>query len=203
MRIGYFGGTFDPPHRAHLAVAQAALQQFALDHIEIAPTGRQPLKQQDAIAGYGDRLAMVRLLCNGFSSLNASCIDEPHRDGSANYTVDVLRKLAKLGDELFSIVGADSFLDLHRWREPDELLRIANWIVVSRPGFSLDHLSALHLNPEQKRRVHLLETVHLDISATQVRARLAQDEPCDDLLTPEVARYIREHHLYKQEERSR
>lgn len=200
MRIGYFGGTFDPPHRAHLAVAEVALQQFALDKVEIAPTGHQPLKHGVTGASYKDRLAMVQLLCDDRDGLHASRIDEPHADGSANYTIDVLRTLAQSGDAVFSIVGADSFLDIRRWRESDELLHIADWIVVSRPGFFLDDLSSLHLSADQKKRVHLLQSVHFDISATQIRERLAQGDFCNDALTPEVARFIREHHLYRQGE---
>ncbi|MBS1816140.1 MAG: nicotinate (nicotinamide) nucleotide adenylyltransferase [Acidobacteria bacterium] len=212
MRIGYYGGTFDPPHRGHLAVAQAAAAAFALDRVELAPTGRQPLKDAAPHATFTQRLDMVRLLCGESALLHASDIEAPRANGSPNYTVDTLRTLARNCDELFAIVGADSFLDLRRWREPDELLRIAQWIVVSRPGWALDNLTPLALTAEQRARVHLLTTVHVDISATGIRAKLAQGgasqkkladavaETLTNELTPEVLRYIREHHLYISEE---
>jgi nicotinate-nucleotide adenylyltransferase len=97
---------------------------------------------------------------------------------------------------LFNLVGADSFLDLPRWHEPQRLLRLAEWIVVSRPGSSLDDLSALQLTAEQKARVHLLETVHEDVAASVLRLRLEAGDECADLLPAGVMEYIRAQHLY-------
>ena len=97
---------------------------------------------------------------------------------------------------LFNLVGADSFLNLPHWRDPIRLLALAEWIVASRPGFSLNDLSALHLTPQQYARVHLLETVHEDISATSLRQRLHSGDTCADLLPAEVSSYIQAHHLY-------
>ena len=100
------------------------------------------------------------------------------------------------GVELFVITGADSFLDLRRWREPDALLQSAQWIVVSRPGFSLADLEPLALTPEQRDCVHLLENLHETVSASEVRERLDVGLGCESLLTPGVYSYIREHRLY-------
>ncbi len=199
MRFAYFGGTFDPPHRAHLEVARAAAEAFALDRILLAPTGRQPLKVNPPAASYADRLTMTRLLCADDSRLEVSDIDAPHEDGSANYAVDALRRLRKesgFGTELFALAGADSFLTLPRWRDPERLLELAEWIVVSRPGFSLDDLSSLNLSPEQQGRVHLLTSVDELISATGIRERLRVGVSCGDMLTPTVALYIARMHLY-------
>jgi nicotinate-nucleotide adenylyltransferase len=196
MRIGVYGGSFDPPHRGHLAVAIAAAESFALDVVYITPTGIQPLKNGASHASFEDRLAMVRLLCEGRARLAASKLDRPNVDGSPNYTVDLLRQHEHASYTLFSIVGADSFLDLRRWREPEELLRLADWIVASRPGFSLKDLAPLALTSIQRERVHLLESLHIEISATEIRERLARGEDCSNVLTPEVAEYIRAHHLY-------
>lgn len=198
MRIGLYGGSFDPPHRGHLTVAVAAAEAFSLHFVSLAPTGRQPLKDGTAHASYADRFAMVELLCEEAPGiLHASALDAPHQDGSANYTIDLLRKMQRDDAEIFHIVGADSFLQIRQWRASEELFQLAHWIVVSRPGFSLDDLSPLHLTEEERTRVHLLQTVHVDISATRVRQRLADGERCDDALTPGVADYIAMHGLYK------
>lgn len=199
MRIALFGGTFDPPHRGHLTIATAAADAFQLDSILFAPTGLQPLKPEGHPAPFADRLAMVALACKQDTRFQPSAIDAPHPDGLPNYTAETLTALRRTMPEatLFNLAGADSFLSLPRWREPDRLLELAEWIVVSRPGFSLDDLSSLHLTALQHSRVHLLQTVHEDISATALRHRLQAGDPCTDLLPPEVATYIQAHHLYR------
>lgn len=199
MRIALFGGSFDPPHRGHFSIATAAADTFHLDTILFAPTGRQPLKPGQTPAPFADRLAMTALLCAPDQRFHVSPIDAPHPDGQPNYTVNTLAELKRSMPDatLFNIVGADSFLDLPRWREPHRLLELAEWIVVSRPGFSLDDLSSLGLTEQQRARVHLLQTVHQDISATGLRQRLRAGDPCTDLLPPTVAEYIQSHHLYR------
>jgi nicotinate-nucleotide adenylyltransferase len=209
MRVALFGGTFDPPHRGHLAVAQAAADEFSLDTILFAPAANQPLKPQGTKANFTDRLAMVELLCatantGSGARLEPSTLDAPREDGQPNYTIDTLRHLRTelhkrdptSETELFVITGADSFLDLRRWREPEALLQAAEWIVVSRPGFSLTGLEPLALTSQQRTRVHLLEGVHEPASASEVRDRLEAGLDASSLLTPEVLAYIQEHRLY-------
>jgi len=198
-RIGFFGGSFDPPHLGHLAVAQAAADAFSLDKVLIVPTGRQPLKPEGATASFGDRLEMVRRLCEGEAKLIASDQDRPRGNGWANYTIDTLRELEAevgVGTGVFVIVGADAFLDLRRWREPDELLAAAEWIVVTRPGFSLDRLDAVVATEEQRARVHVLADVEEPVSATEVRERLREGRDCEELVPARVLSYIYERHLY-------
>lgn len=199
MRVALFGGTFDPPHRGHLGVARAAADAFQLDKILFAPTGQQPLKAGLRTTPFTDRMAMVELACATDPRFTASLIDAPRADGSPNYTVDTLVSLRNEMPEarLFNLVGADSFLSLPHWREPRRLLTLAEWIVVSRPGYPLGDLSNLHLSPAERTRVHLLETVHYDLSATSLRQCLAASESCDDQLTTNVAAYIRSHGLYR------
>ncbi len=198
MRIGYFGGTFDPPHRGHLALARLAADTFALDRVLFAPTGRQPLKEDAPHAEFADRLAMIRLLCSADPRFEASDIDLPHADGSPNYTIDTLEQIRaqEPAAELFSLVGADSFLALPRWHEPERLLAVAEWIVVSRPDYDLSDLRALALTPEQRTRVHFLTTLDDDTSATEIRVRLRFGVTQADRLTPEVLLYIARMHLY-------
>ena len=199
MRVALFGGSFDPPHHGHLAIAAAAADVFDLDQVLFAPVGRQPLKTVGSPANFADRLAMVELACRADSRFAVSDLDAPRGDGTPNYTVQTLAALreAMPHARLFNLVGADSFLDLPRWHEPERLLEVAEWIVVSRPGFPLANLSALGLTPQQRGRVHLLQTVHEDVAATNLRERLEAGDPCADVLDPAVSAYIQAHILYR------
>ena len=205
MRIGFFGGSFDPPHLGHLAVGKAAAEAFSLDSVLFAPTAHQPLKPGGAIAPFEDRLAMVSLLtglqpATATPQFKASSLDAPLPDGSPNYTANTLSSLRNAiapHDNIYGIVGADAFLDRRRWHSPEPLLHLADWIVVSRPNFSLRQLDALHLTAEQLQGVHLLDHVHEPASATSIRALLAAGSDCAGLLPPSVLTYIRNHHLYK------
>jgi nicotinate-nucleotide adenylyltransferase len=205
MRIGFFGGSFDPPHLGHLAVARGAAETFALDRILFAPTAHQPLKPEGAAAPFEDRLAMVSLLCdlqpaNALAHFEPSSLDAPLPDGSPNYTVNTLftlRDQCSVDDTIFVIIGADAFLGLPRWRSSKALLDLAEWIVVSRPGVSLQGLERLHPRPDQMRHVHLLEHIHEPASATDVRSLLSVGSDCAGLLPASILSYIRAHHLYR------
>lgn len=204
MRIGFFGGSFDPPHLGHLAVARAAAEAFSLDRILFAPTAHQPLKPGGAHASYQDRLAMVSLLCalqtTDVPSFESSSIDAPLPGSTPNYTVDTLTRLRRIigtTDSIFSIVGADAFLDLPRWRSPLALLEISEWIVVSRPGFVSQQLDAVPLNAEQRQRVHRLDNIEEPASASRIRELLRGGAACEGLLPPSILAYIRARHLYE------
>jgi len=199
MRVALFGGSFDPPHYGHVAIATAAADVFDLDRILFAPVGRQPLKRDGAPTSFADRLAMVELACRADPRFAVSDVDSPRSDGEPNYTVHTLSMLheAMPDARLFNLCGADSFLNLPRWHEPERLLELAEWIVVSRPGFPLADLSALGLTARQRGQVHLLQTVHEDVAATNLRERLEAGDRCADVLDPAVAGYIEAHHLYR------
>ncbi len=205
MRIALFGGTFDPPHRGHLAIASAAADAFGLDRVLFAPAGRQPLKAKDGASSFGDRVAMVELVCEADPRFTVSLVDAPREDGTPNYTVDALQALRDAmrdasdvsEDRLFNLVGADSFLHVRQWREPERLLELAEWIVVSRPGFSLEGLEAMKLTAAQRQRVHVLDGVHEDVAATDLRERLEAGACCTDVLPASVAAYIESHGLYR------
>jgi nicotinate-nucleotide adenylyltransferase len=199
MRIGFFGGSFDPPHRGHRTVAQAAAKAFGLDRVLLAPTALQPLKPDGSTASYADRLEMVRLLCEGVAGLEASALDAPTQDGQPNFTVDTLTRLRSeisTGEEVFVLVGADAFLDLRRWRSPAQLLTLAEWVVVTRPGFSLERLAELELSEAERQRVHLLDGIAEEVSATTIREALRKHRDCSALLPAAVLDYIVSRHLY-------
>lgn len=207
MRLGYFGGSFDPPHLGHLAVARAAADNFDLDRVLLVPTANQPLKPAGAVASYADRLAMISLLCRPDARLVASDLEAPLTPPTPNYTIDTLVRLRadQANAQLFVIVGADAFHELPRWRSPDRLLSIADWIVVTRPHLLNDTFSPVQaesdirlppLTPEQRTHVHRLSTLDHPASATAIRSALATGGSCDNLLPPEILAYIRSHHLY-------
>ena len=206
MRVALFGGSFDPPHRGHVAIAQAAADRFELDQVLFAPAGLQPLKLQPTCASYHERLAMATLACISDPRFTPSTLDAPRPDGAANFTVDTLRLLhdSMPGAQIFNLIGADSFFSLARWRDPQRLLELAEWIVVSRPGYSESGLvgdpPGLTLTPTERSRIHVLDTVHEDVAATGLRERLRTGDPCTDLLPPQVSGYIRAHHLYLSQE---
>lgn len=200
MRVGFYGGSFDPPHCGHLAVAKAAAGEFALERVLLAPTARQPLKPQGAEAAFADRLEMVRLLCADEAGLEASELEAPSEGAAApNYTIDTLQRLRtelRASDEIFVVVGIDAFLELERWREPRVLLAAAQWIVVARPEFSLSRLDEMQLSAVERARVHVLTDLHVPISATEIRRRLQDGEDCSGVIPRRVMEYIRQHKLY-------
>jgi nicotinate-nucleotide adenylyltransferase len=198
MRIALFGGSFDPPHRGHIAIARAAADAFALDRVFFTPAGRQPLKTHPHSASFADRLAMTALACAEDPRFEPSDFDAPRPDGLPNYTVETLESLCNSYPEaeIFNLAGADSFATLARWQAPQELLALAQWIVVSRPGHLLADPEGLTLSPAQRTRIHLLDSVHEDVAATNLRERLAHGDPCTDLLPEAVAAFIQQHHLY-------
>jgi len=144
-RVAFFGGSFDPPHLGHLAVARAARAALGLDTVLFAPVGAQPLKPQGSAASFEDRLAMTRLAIAGEPGFAVSQADAPKPSGAPNFTFETLLGLrAKLpsGGALFCLMGADSFFALHLWHRAAEIPFVAPLIVASRPGQPLDGLKA-------------------------------------------------------------
>lgn len=146
MKVALFGGTFDPPHQGHVALARLAIDRLHFDRILMAPVGTQPLKQaSQPPASFADRTEMVRLAISGEPGLEVSLIDAPRADGRPNYTIHTVKKLRQdldPGDKLFCLMGADSFLTISRWYRASELLMSCDFIVASRPGFDLSRIAA-------------------------------------------------------------
>jgi nicotinate-nucleotide adenylyltransferase len=145
-RVAFFGGSFDPPHLGHLAVARAAQSALGLDTVLFAPVGAQPLKPLGSTASFADRLEMTRLAIGSNPGFIVSLADAPKPSGEPNFTLQTLRGLrAGLPSEgaLFCLMGADSFSGLRRWRGAAEIPFVAPLIVASRPGQRLDDLEAM------------------------------------------------------------
>ena len=151
MRIAFFGGSFDPPHLGHLAIARAARDAFHLNAVLFAPVGAQPLKPEGSAAGFEDRLAMTRLAIKGEPGFAVSLADAPKHPGrgspqkTPNYSLETLHSLrAEFNPEtaLYCLMGADSFFGLRHWHRAAEIPYAAALIVASRPGQPLDGLKA-------------------------------------------------------------
>jgi nicotinate-nucleotide adenylyltransferase len=146
-RVAFFGGSFDPPHLGHLAVARAACAALELDTVLFAPVGAQPLKPSGSTASFEDRVAMTRLAIAGERGFEVSLVDAPRPSGQPNFTLETLVTLrAELPREgvLFCLMGADAFLGLRGWHRAAEIPFVAPLVVASRPGEHLkDMRSAL------------------------------------------------------------
>ncbi len=144
-RVAFFGGSYDPPHRGHLAVARAARDALQLDSVLFAPVGAQPLKPHGSTASFADRVAMTRLAIADEPAFAVSLVDTPTPTGRPNFTIDTLERLrAELlgGGTLFCLMGADSFHGLRQWHRGAEIPFVAPLIVASRPGQPLTDLAA-------------------------------------------------------------
>ncbi len=140
MRVALLGGTFDPPHRGHIALARLARKRLSLDRVLVAPVAAQPLKRPSPSASFADRVAMARLAFAGEPNTEISLIDAPRVDGSSNFTIDTIAALRSdlaPSDVLFCILGADSFLAIRNWHRAADLLLACDFIVGARPGFDL------------------------------------------------------------------
>jgi nicotinate-nucleotide adenylyltransferase len=195
-RLGLFGGTFDPPHYGHLLAAQEAAWQLDLERVLFLPARQNPLKQHEATSPAAQRCEMVRLAIRDNPLFELSRLDLERPPPS--YTVDLLRALQAPGQELFFLVGADILPELPRWHAPREIVRLARLVAMNRPGAPAIDLAALEQRlPGVALRVHALPIPGVDISSTELRARLRHGQPVRYFMPPEVVRYIQRHHLYR------
>jgi nicotinate-nucleotide adenylyltransferase len=200
--IGILGGTFDPIHLGHLALARAARSNVGFDEIVFVPAAHPPHKLGRPISPASDRLAMVELAVDGEPATSVSRI-EIDRSGPS-YTVDTVAAMledAARSDreiDITVILSAESFADLPDWHAADRLVELASIAVAPRPGHPLPDPTALADKlPGLVGRLIVINDTLPDISASAIRARVAAGRPIDHLVPPLVAAYIEEHHLYR------
>ena len=225
-RIAIFGGSFDPIHNGHLAVARAADRRFNFDEIHFVPASRPPHKLKQHLAPFPHRFAMLAL----------ACIDHPHFVPSLaeagddfsgtqlHYSVDTVRYFRHThhspGDRIFFMVGADAFLDIPMWKEYETLLGLCDFLVANRPGIRMEALRLVippdlisrqaarkeegeASNPSpvvahlHKTSVYLLENVASEVSATDIRKRVARGQSIHGLVSARVEEYIFKQGLYR------
>jgi nicotinate-nucleotide adenylyltransferase len=222
MRIGVFGGTFNPVHYGHLRAAEEARTALGLKKLLFVPAGIPPLKE-DGLADIHDRIRMVELAIRGNPGFELS-LAETDTTGKS-YTVDTLAALAAQhpGATLVFILGVDAFCDMHRWKDPEALMESADFLVLSRPGHpfsSLSRLSYAELPPGSLqsmdsgealrvegclgsgRSLHLLRITGMGVSATMLRELLRGGKSVRYLLPEGVESFIMSHGLYKGGNRS-
>jgi len=186
-RLGVFGGTFDPVHVGHLAIAHAALESVPLDRVLFVIAKVSPLKQRGPVASEADRLRMLELAIAGEPRFAVSRV-ELDREGPS-YTVDTLEHLAGR-DELFLILGSDAIADLPRWKDPERIGRLATLLVAERPGA-----------PERVGDAPIVrfDAPRLDISSRELRARAARGRSLRYLVPEPVLAHIEARGLYRAE----
>ncbi|MCU0640723.1 MAG: nicotinate-nucleotide adenylyltransferase [Candidatus Margulisbacteria bacterium] len=199
-RIGIMGGTFNPVHKGHLALARAAQEHFALDEIVFIPSGTPPHKAAGKVLNKEERYAMVKLAIKGKKNWSASRL-ELDRPGYS-YAIDTFATLKKLYGrraKLFYIMGLDSITELLDWKKPLELFKLCEFIVGTRPGTRLRTFRRLvKFPPLQKEvdKIHLMELKE-DVSASEIRAKLKAGKPVGRLLPAAIAAYIKVKGLYR------
>jgi nicotinate-nucleotide adenylyltransferase len=233
MNIGLFGGTFDPIHKGHLALASSAQNRCDLGRIFFVPTNVPPHKSSQPVASYFHRYAMTALATHGQKAFVPSLLEAPgefilHDKKSArgsvasapNYSIDTIRKLKQMlknSDRLFLLIGMDAFKDIAKWREAESLFQECEFIIASRPGYSLADVAASlpeKLRPRAEATkpfakqpakgdlvlpgvtLHLLDDVNQKISATEIREAVRAKRPIKKFLPESVEEYIRKEGLY-------
>jgi nicotinate-nucleotide adenylyltransferase len=194
-RIGIMGGTFDPIHHGHLVAAEEARWQFRLDQVLFIPTGR-PWQKPVGVSPAEDRYLMtvIATASNPAFAVSRLEVDNP----GPSYTVDTLRRLRSElpeGTRLLFIGGADLLQQLLTWKEPEQVLALAELIAATRPDFDVDDV--VQKVPAAAGRVHRMEIPALAISSSDIRARVARGEPIEYLVPEGVARYIQKRALYR------
>lgn len=200
MKIGLFGGTFDPVHLGHLIVAEEVRLALDLSKVLFIPAGEPWLKQYSVSAPAGRRVEMIRLAIstNPFFELSTIEIDRP----GPTYTVDTvssLRGVLGLQEDLFLVLGVDAVSQLPEWKEPGRLIRMCHLVAVSRPGCApLDMPRLEAAIPGLSVRLTVLGAPLIDISSTKIRERVSRGLSIRYLVPEAVERYIMEHRLYSQ-----
>ncbi len=227
MNVCLFGGTFDPIHKGHVAIARAAADRFDLKRVLFAVSAVPPHKRSQAITPYWDRYAMVALGIRDAADKRfiPSAIElemnQEKGEHSSSYTINTLERLSKglkKSDRLFFLMGIDAFMDVAKWHRPEDVLRFCDFIVASRPGFSLaDVARALPTSLQPPPHVmkpfaksaargefmhagihlHLLDKVNVNVSGTAVRKAAASERALNKYVSPSVAEYINKTGIYR------
>ena len=213
MRMGILGGTFDPIHEGHMAMAECAMRHARLDRVLMIPCNRPPHKDRPDLTGAFHRFAMLALSIQDRDGFVAS--DLELQRGEISYTVDTLGEIAadRPDDDLFLILGSDSFVELDTWRAPEEILSAVGLLVVPRPGIEAGEIASRA--PAALRKILLPDSSHasgadreslpfavvvesnpVDLSSTTIRTRARDGRPISGMVPAPVETYIRKQGLY-------
>jgi nicotinate-nucleotide adenylyltransferase len=220
LRLGLYGGTFNPIHRGHTQVAKDVLQHFRLTHIHFLPSALPPHKQRGEIASAADRCEMARMAVAGESALSVS--DVEFRRSGPSYTIDTLRHFRAAGAQglrLFFLIGLDAFLEIHTWMSYGDMFELAAFIVMARPrslepastwqttvidytrqwigrDYALGSAGDALIHP-QKKPIYFAMVTPMPISSSQIREMIRQGRSIKEWVAPPVAAYIESKGLYR------
>ncbi len=191
-RIGILGGTFDPPHNGHIALALAALNELGLEKVLFIPARIPPHKSNKVVSSKEDRLAMLELALTGHDQFEISRL-ELDREGTS-YTIDTLKKLKKTlpGIDLYFLIGADNISEIENWHQPEKIFKEAIIAAAGRPGFIPGGKFA--------GQIEMFKMNPTDISSSGIREKIGGNRPVTGLLPPAVEQYIEKKGLYKKSE---
>ncbi|MBP7475792.1 MAG: nicotinate-nucleotide adenylyltransferase [Pyrinomonadaceae bacterium] len=212
-KIAFYGGSFDPVHRGHLAIGDALLSQFGLAEFVFIPAFHAPHKRRTKPTSAYDRYAMLCLATQGREDISVSRMefDMPERP----FSIETLGRLNEIypNDQIFFVMGADSWMDIRTWREWEKVLSVSDHIVVTRPGYEIgfDHVTdeirqrivdlrgGVRPNTESYvNHIFITDAVSMDISATEIRYKIRNNDPAwRDDVPGEVAKYIEKYQIYK------
>jgi nicotinate-nucleotide adenylyltransferase len=199
MKVGILGGTFDPIHYGHLAIAGEARKRIGLDKVIFIPAGQPWLKGEREITPAHHRVAMVQLAITEIPYYELSSI-EVERSGPT-YTVDTLQTLhnaTRPADELYFILGWDSLVEFSAWKEPETIIKLCKLVAITRIDRTIPDFDTLkQLNPEIANKAIILDMPPVDISSSDIRKRVADGLPIRDMVPVEVEEYIEGHRLYR------
>lgn len=198
MKIALFGGTFDPIHNGHLAVAKAAADRFSLDRVLFIPSGRPPHKDRGPQARYEDRFRMTELACRVDPRFEASRLEDPQRLGAGKtYSIDTIERVRdelSPDDQLYFLIGQDAFDELSIWHRLEDVIENVEFLVASRPHATSP---AARSGLAARARFQPLADVDVPVSATEIRRRCAQGADLRGSVPDAVASYIRRRRLYQ------
>jgi nicotinate-nucleotide adenylyltransferase len=195
MRIGIFGGTFDPPHSGHLALARAAIDQLQLDELIFLPANKNPLKKSASQTPAKHRLAMVQKMIESEEKMAVS--DMEITRGGVSYSVDTLGELQMVRPaEYWFIMGADAVKGLPDWRNPQRLMKLCRLAVAVRPPETAETVM-MRVPAEFRDKTDVITMSPMDISSTDIRNRIERGLPVTAWVAPGVAKFIQENKLYR------
>jgi len=199
MKTGLLGGTFDPIHNGHLAIAEEARTYLNLTEVLFIPAGQPWMKSDQKISQADDRVAMISLAIEARPYFKLTMMEIQHPGPS--YTVDTITELKAQSEEatdLYFIIGWDNLARIPQWKEPSKLIEMCFLVAVPRPGYDRPDMKRLEAEiPGISKKVILMDKPRTDVSASDIRNRVAQGLSISRLMPEKVARYIKEHGLYR------
>ena len=193
MNICLFGGTFDPPHIGHLIIAESILSDLDIDKIIFIPSSIPPHKPLHSYSSASSRVEMLQISIKGTPAFQISDI-ELNRPG-ASYSIDTIKQIKSQmslsKEELYFVIGSDSLVEFQTWKNPHEILSLAQVIIAPRPSFTKDMVK-----PEFLEQVQFLDTPQIDISSSMIRERVREKKSIRYYVIPEVLEFIQEKRLY-------